>query len=111
MKVLIRPACYDAMDGPVGEMLDSFPLPWKGASVLVKPNVLSPWTADAGVTTHPSVVRAIVRAIEARGAGRIWNVSSVSAFQPSCHHAVYGADVVLARPGWFVLIDGIIPAV
>ncbi len=71
MKVLIRPACYDAMDGPVGEMLDSFPLPWKGASVLVKPNVLGPWTADAGVTTHPSVVRAIVRAIEARGAGRI----------------------------------------
>lgn len=71
MKVMIRPARYDAIDGPLDEILDSFPLRWKGARVLVKPNVLGPWTADAGVTTHPSVVGAIVRALEARGAGRI----------------------------------------
>ncbi|HOE28201.1 MAG: DUF362 domain-containing protein [Candidatus Aureabacteria bacterium] len=71
MKVLIRPARYDAIGGPIEEILDSFSLRWKGARVLVKPNVLGPWTADAGVTTHPSVVAALVRALAARGVGKI----------------------------------------
>ncbi|MDD5556382.1 MAG: DUF362 domain-containing protein [bacterium] len=68
MRVMIRNARYDDVAGPVEEILEAFPKAWKGASVLVKPNVLGPWTADAGVTTHPSVIGALVRSLRARGA-------------------------------------------
>lgn len=71
MRVVLRAARYDAVSGPLEELLEAFPLAWNGARVLIKPNVLGPWTADAGVTTHPSVVAALVRALAARGAGRI----------------------------------------
>jgi uncharacterized protein (DUF362 family)/Pyruvate/2-oxoacid:ferredoxin oxidoreductase delta subunit len=33
----------------------------KGRKILVKPNLLSPRTPEEGVTTHPSLVRAVVR--------------------------------------------------
>jgi len=68
MKVVIRPARYDAVAGPVEEIVDAFPLGWKDARVLIKPNVLGPWRADEGVTTHPSIVSALVRSLRSRGA-------------------------------------------
>ena len=71
MKVMIRAARYDAVAGALEELIDAFPLRWKGARVLIKPNVLGPWPAGAGVTTHPSVVAALVRALAARGARQV----------------------------------------
>jgi len=43
-----------------------------GQTVLVKPNLLSAHPPEHAVTTHPSVIRAIVQLCEERGAARIW---------------------------------------
>ena len=40
----------------------------RGATVLLKPNLLSARTPDEGVTTHPEVARALIRAVRAAGA-------------------------------------------
>lgn len=42
------------------------------ATVLVKPNLLSPRSPDEAVTTHPEVVRAVVLALAKAGVRRIW---------------------------------------
>lgn len=39
-----------------------------------------------------SLMRLVIPDMVARGDGRVLNISSVSAFQPSPHHAVYGAS-------------------
>ncbi len=43
-----------------------------GGTVLVKPNLLSPRAPEEAVTTHPAVVEAVVRAVQAAGAARVW---------------------------------------
>jgi len=43
------------------------------------------------VLAHMKLMHLFVTDMIGRGSGRIWNISSVSAFQPCCHHAVYGA--------------------
>ena len=42
MKVMIRAARYNTVARGLEELIDAFPLRWKGARVLVKPNVLGP---------------------------------------------------------------------
>lgn len=46
-----------------------------GQSVLIKPNLLSDHTPDEAVTTHPEVVRAVIRQVKAAGA-RPWVADS-----------------------------------
>jgi uncharacterized protein (DUF362 family)/NAD-dependent dihydropyrimidine dehydrogenase PreA subunit len=69
-KVLILEAAYDAalLQRRMQEVLDAFPLALDGKSVLVKPNLLGPWGGETGIITHPMVVRAVVDALEERGA-------------------------------------------
>jgi uncharacterized protein (DUF362 family)/Pyruvate/2-oxoacid:ferredoxin oxidoreductase delta subunit len=70
--VLIRPAEYDAsMDAVVEETFERFDLDISGKKVLVKPNLLSARSPDKGVTTHPAVVAAVIKALEKRRAGEI----------------------------------------
>jgi len=68
MKVIIRKATYEGVKPVIEKILDAFPLEWEGKKVLVKPNILGPWKAEKGVTTHPSVVGAIVGYLKDRGA-------------------------------------------
>ena len=49
---------------PLGGM-SSFVRP--GQRVLVKPNLLSPAPPEAAITTHPAVVRAVVRLVKEAG--------------------------------------------
>ncbi len=72
-RVLIRPAEYDdkTLDRVVEEIFDSFACKIDGQKVLVKPNMLSGRPPERAVTTHPSVVAAVVRALERRRAGEI----------------------------------------
>ncbi len=44
----------------------------RGATVLLKPNLLSPRTPEQAVTTHPSLVKAAARLCMEAGAARIW---------------------------------------
>lgn len=43
-----------------------------GQTVLLKPNLLSPRPADAAVTTHPEIVRALALLCVHAGASRVW---------------------------------------
>ncbi len=69
LRVAVYEAAYDSsMDGVIRRVLSEFPLPWKGKRVLVKPNMLTPHPAEKGVTTHPSLVSAVVKELQGRGA-------------------------------------------
>jgi uncharacterized protein (DUF362 family)/ferredoxin len=47
-----------------------------GSTILVKPNLLSPRPPAEAVTTHPSVVQAVVEYCFAAGASRVWIADS-----------------------------------
>jgi uncharacterized protein (DUF362 family)/ferredoxin len=66
--VLVLEAEYDRVEGVVEEILEVFPFPWRGKRVLVKPNILGPYGPEKGVTTHPSLVRSLVKALKKREA-------------------------------------------
>jgi uncharacterized protein (DUF362 family)/NAD-dependent dihydropyrimidine dehydrogenase PreA subunit len=68
-RVLILDAAYDeTMDRAVAKVLAEFPMDWQGKNVLVKPNILAPHPPEAGVTTHPGMVSAVVRQLMEKGA-------------------------------------------
>lgn len=64
----VLPALLDSLGG-----MARFIKP--GQSVLVKPNLLSDYAPEAAVTTHPEVVRGVVRLVKAAGA-RPWVADS-----------------------------------
>ena len=66
--VLILDAQYARMEGVVEKILDAFPLPWKGKRVVIKPNILGPSPPEKGITTHPSLIRALVQSLKKREA-------------------------------------------
>jgi len=68
-RVLVLDAAYDeSMDQAIARVMEEFPIEWNGKKVLVKPNMLAPFAPEEGVTTHPTVVRAVVRQLRDRGA-------------------------------------------
>jgi uncharacterized protein (DUF362 family)/Pyruvate/2-oxoacid:ferredoxin oxidoreductase delta subunit len=66
--VLVFEADYSRVEGVVEEILEAFPFSWKGKRVLVKPNILGPYGPEKAVTTHPSLVRSLVKSLKKRGA-------------------------------------------
>ena len=63
-KVMIHPATYENLHEAVGLAFETFPLDFRGKTVLIKPNVLRTTNAEEGVVTHPSVLRAVVEKVE-----------------------------------------------
>ena len=56
----------------IREIADSTSFPAvRGKTVLVKPNILSDSYPEKAITTHPSVVRAVIELVKAEGASRI----------------------------------------
>ena len=70
-RVAIYEADYAGVADAVERVFDAFPLQVAGKTVLVKPNILGAVEPERHVCTHPSVVRAAIRALERRGAGRV----------------------------------------
>jgi uncharacterized protein (DUF362 family) len=66
--VLVLETEYNQMETAIEKVLEAFPLPWNGKRVVVKPNMLGPHPPEKAVTTHPSLVRALVRALKEREA-------------------------------------------
>jgi len=66
--ILVLDGDYPDMDGLVEKVLETFPLPWQGKRVLLKPNMLGPYPREKGITTHPSLIRSLVKALKKRGA-------------------------------------------
>jgi uncharacterized protein (DUF362 family)/Pyruvate/2-oxoacid:ferredoxin oxidoreductase delta subunit len=53
-----------------------------GQTVLIKPNLFSTHPPEHAVTTHPELVRQVIRACLQAGAGRVWVGDSPVGFQP-----------------------------
>ncbi len=70
-KVLVLPAQYLDARTVVEQVLETFRLNVGGKRVLVKPNALSEREPESGSNTHPAVLKAIIEALEARGAKEV----------------------------------------
>jgi uncharacterized protein (DUF362 family)/Pyruvate/2-oxoacid:ferredoxin oxidoreductase delta subunit len=66
--VLVVNADYSQMEKVVEEIFRAFPLSFAGKKVLIKPNILGPYPIEKGITTHPSLIRALIGALKKRGA-------------------------------------------
>ena len=62
-KAMIHPATYEDLGGAVDRAFELFPLDLEGKKVLIKPNVLRDADPKEGVTTHPTVLRAVVEKV------------------------------------------------
>jgi len=71
-RVTIYKANYADVENAVERAFDDFRPAVEGRTVLVKPNILGAVPPERHACTHPSLVRAAVRALERRGAGRVW---------------------------------------
>jgi uncharacterized protein (DUF362 family)/NAD-dependent dihydropyrimidine dehydrogenase PreA subunit len=67
-RVLILEAAYAGADAAIERVLDAFPFRWSGKKVLLKPNILAPSPPENGATTHPALIRALVKSLRKRGA-------------------------------------------
>ena len=66
--VLVVDAHYSQMEKVVENIFQAFPLSFGGKKVVIKPNILGPNPPEKGITTHPSLVNALVIALKKRGA-------------------------------------------
>ena len=66
--VLVLDADYSQAEKVVEKIFQAFPFSFEGKKVLIKPNILGPHPPNKGVTTHPSLVKALVIALKKRGA-------------------------------------------
>jgi len=70
-KVLIQPTSYEECLPAVQRAFELFPIPMHGKKVFIKPNVLrSAWPEEC-ITTHPSILRAVVDCVEAESPAEI----------------------------------------
>jgi uncharacterized protein (DUF362 family)/NAD-dependent dihydropyrimidine dehydrogenase PreA subunit len=69
--VLIHPADYQDCQQAVERAFELFPQDITGKKVLIKPNVLRPSRPEEAITTHPAVLEAVVRCVEARNPSSI----------------------------------------
>ena len=76
----------------------------KDKSVLVKPNVLSDSYPDKAITTHPEVVRAVIRLVTERGAARVL-VGDSPGMQTGRFYPVNSGIVQVAKETGAVLVD------
>jgi uncharacterized protein (DUF362 family)/NAD-dependent dihydropyrimidine dehydrogenase PreA subunit len=70
-KVAIYNSTYESVADVVETAFKDFGMDFENKTVVVKPNILGPFEVRRGVTTHPSVVSAVTKAVQARGAARV----------------------------------------
>jgi len=66
--VLVLDTNYSRIEEAIEKILEAFPFSWPGKRVVIKPNILGPYPPEKGVTTHPSLIRALVKSLKKRGA-------------------------------------------
>ncbi|MGA2974118.1 MAG: DUF362 domain-containing protein [Spirochaetia bacterium] len=67
-RVVIAETTYQTAADVIEGLMDQFAIEWRGKRVLLKPNMLAAWQPERGVTTHPAIVKAVLRSLERRGA-------------------------------------------
>lgn len=71
----------------------------KGKKILVKPNILSDAKPEDCITTHPEVVRAVIRMLKSKGALAIYVGDSPGLHSPSFCGKVCGIEAVCKEEG------------
>lgn len=66
--VLVIDCDYTQMEKAIEIIFQTFLFSFEGKKVLVKPNILGPYPPEKGITTHPSLIHALVTALKKRGA-------------------------------------------
>lgn len=66
--VLVLEGDYPQAEEMIEKILETFSFPWKGKRVVIKPNILGPYSPEKGVTTHPSLIRSLVKGLRRREA-------------------------------------------
>ncbi|MDH4267622.1 MAG: DUF362 domain-containing protein, partial [Deltaproteobacteria bacterium] len=66
--MLVVDTDYSQMGKVVEKIFQAFPFPFEGKKVLIKPNILGPYPPEKGITTHPSLINALVIALKNRRA-------------------------------------------
>jgi len=66
--VALYDSSYESIDETIDRLFSDFNLNLTGKRVLIKPNMLGPFDPARGITTHPAVVRALVRKLREQGA-------------------------------------------
>lgn len=64
--VAIMEASYEDCQQAVERIFQLFPLELEGKKVVIKPNVLRSATPEEGITTHPSVLKAVINEVVGR---------------------------------------------
>jgi len=72
-KVMLLDGSYtdDSMNAVVEHILENVSLEFGGKPVLVKPNMAAQCKVEKAATTHPTLIKAVVKALKRRGAGKI----------------------------------------
>ncbi len=70
-KVYIEDISKREIQAVIDDALDTLSTNLSGKKVVVKPNILGPFPVNKGVTTHPSIIRALVLSLKRRGANVI----------------------------------------
>ncbi len=70
-KAIIRTARYSDLAPVVHELMEMFPIDFRGKRVLIKPNLLFPVPPEKAVTSHPALLKVIAEEVKKRG-GTPW---------------------------------------
>ncbi len=89
--VLIHPASYESCHEAVAAAFERFNPAISGRRVLIKPNLLRSSAPDAGVVTHPAVLRAVVREVERRDPAEIMVGDNPGLFSYGANESAFAA--------------------
>ena len=69
--IMIRSAKYETCQEVINEIFSHYNPDLQGKKVLIKPNVLRGSSPEEGVTTHPAVLAAVIKAVKTRQPSQI----------------------------------------
>jgi len=69
--VAIYDSTYESVTDVIEAGFRDFGVSLEGKTVVIKPNIIGPFQVHRAITTHPAVVSAVVKAVEARAPARI----------------------------------------
>jgi uncharacterized protein (DUF362 family)/ferredoxin len=104
-RVLVLDASYDDLAAAVGRVFDELGPSLDGRSVLVKPNMILAWPPEWGATTHPSLVRACVQEITARGGKPLVGDTPGASYLTRTRSVAAKTGILEAAGGSYVDID------
>src|SRR5512139_2753766 len=101
----LKPVFFEIMDSTAGNMIQ------KGSRVVIKPNFLTPASADKAIVTHPLIIKAAVEYVLDKGAKPVISDSSATSSlekiikESGIRSALEGLNVEYREFGTSVLVD------